>query len=683
MSHQSEYTAYDACNVVAESEQPVETEKKSLLDMKEGREGVVIEMLAESGMRDRLDNMGITVGTKLTKVNDSFLHGPVTVKFGNSQTALGYGMAEKIILEEPVIKKILLIGNPNGGKSMLFNRLTGANVLAANYPGSTVEYAKGNVTIADEETEVIDVPSTYSLKPTSAAEEIAVRMLAEGKPIIVNVIDSTNLERSLNLTLQLLKTRRPMLVALNLWDETKHTGVNIDVEKLEKTLGVPCVPTTAISGEGIKDLVELIPQAKISSYDFDDAERWHEVGNIVEAVQTITHKHHTFLEWLGDRSVRPLTGIPIAMAVLAGMFWAIWQIGEGLSSYLFEPLFKILWLPLMLKLSAALGGTGFLHDLLVGSFNPANIGTEKFFSELFGESFGLLTTGLFVPIGAILPYVFAFYLIMSFLEDCGYLPRLAVLTDTLMHRLGLHGMSIIPMLIGMGCNVPGVLAARIMESHRQRFITVLLMVISIPCMAQTARIVILAKGHPWFTLPMIFGTLFLVWLSVGLVARYVVRGKSPEILMNIPPYRIPYMRGLLKKLLMRMVWFLREAVPFVLLGVFIANLLYTSGIIEFMGGLLKPVVSGLLGLPPDAVGGLIIGFLRRDIAVGMLLPLNLSFRQVVVASVMLTIYFPCVATFAVMFKEFGLKGTLKALGLIVLISLMVGGLLNLVLSLAL
>jgi ferrous iron transport protein B len=288
-----------------------------------------------------------------------------------------------------------------------------------------------------------------------------------------------------------------------------------------------------------------------------------------------------------------------------------------------------------------------------------------------------------VPIGAIFPYVFAFYLIMSFLEDCGYLPRLAVLTDTLMHRLGLHGMSIIPMLIGMGCNVPGVLAAKIMESRRQRFITVLLMVISIPCMAQTARIIALANGHPWYTLPIIFGTLFLVWLSIGFVAKFTIRGQSPEILMEIPPYRIPHMRSLLKKILMRMVWFLREAVPFVLLGVFIANLLYTLDVIELVGGLLKPVVSTWLGLPPDAVGGLIIGFLRRDIAVGMLLPLNLSLRQVVVASVMLTIYFPCIATFAVMFKEFGLKGTLKALGIIVGIAITVGGLLNLVLSLVL
>ncbi|MHC4662676.1 MAG: FeoB small GTPase domain-containing protein [Planctomycetota bacterium] len=315
----------------------METIKKNLLEIKEGKEAVVVEMLAESRMRARLDNMGITVGTKLTKVSDSFLHGPVTVKFGNSWTALGYGMAEKIILEENVIE-ILLIGNPNGGKSMLFNRLTGASVLAANYPGSTVEYTTGRVTIAGGEAEVIDVPSTYSLKPTSTTEEVAVRMLAEGKPVIVNVIDSTNLERSLNLTLQLLKTRRPMLVVLNLWDETKHTGINIDVEKLEKTLGVPCIPTTAITGEGIKDLVEKIPHARISSYDFEDAERWHEVGNIVEAVQTITHKHHTFLEWLGDRSVMPISAIPIALMVLAAMFWAIWQIGEGLSSYLFEPL---------------------------------------------------------------------------------------------------------------------------------------------------------------------------------------------------------------------------------------------------------------------------------------------------------------------------------------------------------
>jgi ferrous iron transport protein B len=570
------------------------------------------------------------------------------------------------------MKKILLIGNPNVGKSVVFNRLTGASVLASNYPGTTIEYTSGRMRIGDERAEIIDVPGTYSLEPTSPAEEVATKMVDEGD-VIISVLDATNIERSLNLALQILKRRKPTIVALNFWDETKHTGVDIDVKKLEETLGVPCVPTTAITGQGIKNLVERIPEAKVSAYDFEDAERWHEVGNIVEAVQTVTHKHHTFLEWLGDLSVRPLSGIPIALLVMAGMFYVIRELGEAIvglfEAYVFDGGFWGAW---MAKLSEVLGGEGFIHNILIGRLIKGEID--------FGQSFGLLTTGLQVPIGAVFPYVLAFYLVLSFIEDCGYLPRLAVLMDTLMHRLGLHGMSIVPMLLGMGCNVPGVLAARIMESRRQRFIAVLLMVIGIPCMAQTAIIISLVKGHSWLAFPMIFGTLFVVWLALGFIFKYTIRGESPEILIDIPPYRIPYFRGLFKKLWIRMVWFFREAVPWVLLGVLIVNILDTLGVIDFLGEIAKPVVSGVLGLPENAVGALIIGFLRKDVAVGMLQPLALSFSQVVVACVVLTMYFPCVATFAVMFKEFGLKDMLKAALIMVIASITVGGLLNLVLS---
>jgi ferrous iron transport protein B len=566
------------------------------------------------------------------------------------------------------------MGNPNVGKSVVFNRLTGLTVITSNYPGTTVEFTKGTTLVAGEKAEVIDVPGTYTLEPTCKAEEIACRMLKESSQdeVIVNIIDSTNLERSLNLTLQLLKHRRPMVVALNFWDETKHTGIKIDIEKLEEKLGVPCVPTVAVTGVGIKALVEKIPEARVSAYDFEDEEKWHEIGNIVEAVQSVTHKHHTLLERLGDASVRPVTGIPLAIAVLVGMFKLIQLIGESLIGYVLEPLFEGLWLPVMMKLSAFLGGEGVLHDLLIGTLIEGEID--------FSQSFGLLTTGLFVPIAAVLPYVFAFYIVLSFLEDFGYLPRLAVLVDTVMHRVGLHGMGIIPMMLGLGCNVPGVLATRILEDKRARFMAATLMAIAVPCAALTSMIFGLAGKQGAGALIVIFGTLFVVWLVLGTVLHRLIKGESPEILIDIPPYRFPYLKGLLKKIWMRLYWFIREAVPFVLLGVLIANILYTLGIVDFLGRLFSPIIVGVLGLPPDAVSALLIGFLRKDIAVGMLLPLGLSVKQVIVASVVLAMFFPCVATFAVFFKELGLKDTLKAAAIMVFSALLVGGLLNLVLG---
>ena len=566
--------------------------------------------------------------------------------------------------------KILLMGNPNVGKSVVFNRLTGADVIASNYPGTTVEFTQGCMKINGERADVIDVPGTYTLEPTCKAEEIAVKMLKEGE-VVINIADATNLERSLNLTLQLIKRKIPVIVALNFWDETKHTGISIDVKKLEEILGVPCIPTCAVTGEGIKQLVENIKEAKLSSLEYEDEERWHEIGNIVEKVQKITHRHHTFLEKLGDASVKPLAGIPIALVVMFLTFKIIRFIGEGLIGYVFEPLFENLWTPLMLKISALMGSEGFIHDMLIGKLIDGGID--------YGQSFGLLTTGLFVPFGAVLPYVFAFYIVLSFLEDSGYLPRLAVMVDTLMHKLGLHGLSIIPMLLGLGCNVPGALSTRILETRRERFITATLMAIAVPCMALQAMVIGLVGKHGVKGLGAVFGTLFLVWIILGLLLRRVIKGQSPEIFLEIPPYRVPYLRGLLKKIWIRIKWFIKEAVPFVLLGVFIVNILYTLGIIQFIGKFTAPVVTGVFGLPKEAVGALVIGFLRKDVAVGMLVPLGLTLKQLVIASVVLSMYFPCIATFTTLVKELGFTDMLKSAGIMIASSLLVGGLLNLVL----
>jgi len=297
----------------------------------------------------------------------------------------------------------------------------------------------------------------------------------------------------------------------------------------------------------------------------------------------------------------------------------------------------------------------------------------------FTQSMGLLSTGLFVPFAMVLPYIIAFYLILSFLEDSGYLPRLGVLLDNFMHRLGLHGLSIIPMLLGLGCNVPGALATRVLETKRERFIAATLMAIAVPCMAQIAMIFGLVGKYGIKGLFPVFGTLFVVWFLLGMAMAKFLPGESPEIFVEIPPYRIPNIRALLKKLWMRTHWFLREAIPFVLLGVFIINVLYSLHVIDFFGMIFSPVVKGVLGLPGEAVAALIIGFLRKDIAIGMLAPLGLSIKQLIISSVVLTMYFPCVATFAVLVKELGVKDMLKSTIIMVLSALLVGGALNLIL----
>lgn len=567
------------------------------------------------------------------------------------------------------------MGNPNVGKSVIFTRLTGVGVVASNYPGTTVEFSVGIMGFGENKRKVVDVPGTYSLDPNSPAESVAVDLLEEAiakkNAIVINVVDATNLERNLNLTLQLLKRNIPLIVALNFWDETKHVGISIDISRLKTLLGVNVIPTVAVTAQGIKDLVESIEHAQKGTIMFDEHDRWLEIGRIIEQAQVIKHRHHTILEALGDLTIHPVTGVPIAIAVLLVLFILIRLIGENLIQHIVDPLFEGLWAPLIMKLSGILHEAPFFHNLLIGQLIDGQVD--------FGQSFGILTTGLYVPLGAVLPYIFAFYLVLSFMEDSGYLPRLAVLLDKTMHIIGLHGMAVVPMFLACGCNVPGVLATRILETKRERFIAATIMSISIPCMAQTAMIFgLLGKYGPRGLFP-VFVTLFFVWLVAGNIMRWLVKGESPEIFTEIPPYRIPHMKTLMKKVWMRIHWFLREALPFVLAGVLVVNLLYTLGIITFLGRLTGPGIRALLGLPLDAVGILLIGFLRKDLAVGMLAPLELSMKQLIIASVVLTMYFPCVATFTVLLKELGFLNMLKAAMIMVCSAFLVGSMLNLIL----
>ena len=567
--------------------------------------------------------------------------------------------------------RILLMGNPNVGKSAFFSRITGVKVIASNYPGTTVEYTKGSMRLGEEQVEVIDVPGTYTLEPTSKAEEVAAEMLSAGD-LVIDVVNATNLERNLYLTLELLERGTPVIVALNMWDDAEHRGITIDVARLEKLLRVPVVPTVALTGQGFRELVTRIPQATSPQLPHRSRdERWAAIGSIISEVQTITHRHHTWLERLADASAKPLTGLPIAVAVVIVAFVAVRFIGEGLIGYVIEPYFEHLWAPLLMKLSVLLGSGGFLHDLLIGRLIDGQID--------FFQSFGVLTTGLFIPFGAVLPYVFSFYLVLGLLEDVGYLPRLAVLLDNILHRMGLHGYAIIPTFLGLGCNVPAILATRILESRRERFIAATLISIGIPCAASQAMIFGLVGAQGGQYVAMVYGTLFAVWVILGLILNRAVRGFSPELLIEIPPYRLPPWRAVLTKLWLRVRGFLVEAIPIILVAILLIGILYALGVFDFIANLTAPAVSGLFGLHKEAVIAIVVGFLRKDVAIGMLAPLALGPGQLVVGTVVLAMFFPCIASFVVLARELGAWGMLRAGAIMLAVTAIVGGLLNLIL----
>jgi ferrous iron transport protein B len=567
--------------------------------------------------------------------------------------------------------KVLLMGNPNVGKSVIFSRLTGVRVISSNYPGTTVGFTRGFMKLHDELAEVIDVPGSYTLEPTCEAEKVAVEMLKDGD-VAINVVDATNLERNLYLTLQLLEQGIPLIVALNLWDDTKHRGIDIDVEKLEAILEVPVIPTSALTGQGIKDLVKSIPKASSpQNPPLTLDERWARVGNIIDQVQRITHRHHRWYERLEDASVKPRSGAVIAIAVLAVSFIVIRFIGENLINHVFDPLFNALWMPVLLKLSTIMNGSGFLHDVVVGKLIAGEIN--------FVESFGLLSSGLYVPFAMVLPYIVSFYFVLGLLEDIGYLPRLAVLLDTAMHRLGLHGYAIVPTMLGFGCNVPAVLATRVLESRRERFIAATLVCIAIPCASAQAMIFGLVGKYGGEYVALVYATLFLVWIILGTILNRLLKGLSPELLIEIPPYRFPPWQTIFQKLWMRIRGFLIEAVPIILAAVLVINILFVIGVFDYIASVAAPVITGILGLPKESVTAIVIGFLRKDAALGMLALSTLTAKQMVIGSVVLTMFFPCIATFVVLLRELGLKDFLKSAAIMIISALITGGFLNIIL----
>ncbi|MBU2063103.1 MAG: ferrous iron transporter B [Candidatus Omnitrophica bacterium] len=566
------------------------------------------------------------------------------------------------------MKKLVLIGNPNVGKSVLFSRLTGVRVLVSNYPGTTVEFLEGYVNIDGEQMKILDLPGTYSLEPNAPAEEVAVKMIEEAD-LVINVVDATNLERNLYLTMTLLEQRCPMIIALNMFDDIKHRGISIDVEKLEDLLGVGVVPTSGITGLGIKQLKERLVEARPGQLDRGThQERWQKIGDIIDKVQQLSHRHHTLFEILEDASVNHAWGVAIAIFIIAFSFKTVRFLGEGLIKYVLEPFFQLVYKPVLESFSIYLQNKPFLHNILLGRMIDNNIDFEK--------SMGLLTTAPYIEFVIVLPYIFAFYLLLSFLEDIGYMPRLALLLDNIMHRLGLHGFAIIPILLGFGCNVPGIIATRILESKRERFIASTIISIGVPCAALQAMIFgMLGKFGARYVIA-VYLVLFSVWLFLGAALNRLLKGYSPELFIEIPPYRWPDFKLLFKKMFLRIKGFVVDALPIVLLSVLIINLLQQIELFESISQFFAPLLNKVFGLPKEAAWALIVGFLRKDIAAGMLIPLKLTAKQMMIACVVLSMSFPCVATFIIFLKELGPRRLFQAVLITLSITFLGGATMN-------
>jgi ferrous iron transport protein B len=658
---------------------------------------------------------------------------------------------------------IALAGNPNVGKSCVFNQLTGLSVVTANYPGKTVELNMGVTTHDGLKIGIIDLPGTYAISAVSDDQWVARRAVLEGRPdVIVVVVDASNLQRNLYMVLQFLELEFPVVIDLNLVDYAAKIGLKIDHEKLSKILGAPVVPTVAVRGEGIDELIHAVvdlaqgrlkmERPKITySRDVETAiqilteainetfqrtpyalparalavqllegdeefldmirrgrqlqrrrHRWRgrkpdgdkvlrlsadlgrEIENrhgepvsiriarerhalaerIADAVQTRVEQSLLLSEKLKHYTVAPYTGIPLMAVALLGVFVFIFYVGSLLSE---------------------------LIDGLWGSFVSPSIGGLIFFllrNEtlarviLWGVDAGVLA---WFSVGV--PYVLTFYIILSLLEDSGYLNSMAFLMDNIMHKLGLHGRSIIPILTGAGCNVPAIMGTRVLTTKRERILASTLIVL-VPCSARTAVILgAVAYFVGWnYAILIYIIEIGLIGL-VGLGLHRLLPGESSGLVMEMFPLRHPSAFATIRKTWYRFRDFAFVAFPIVMIGSLGLGALFETGYLWTIVEPLSPIVQGFLGLPVVAGICLILGILRKELTLELLVALAIAQYgpsagnllifmtplQIFVFALVVTIYIPCVATVAVLGRELGWRNALLIMVFTIILALVVGG----------
>lgn len=630
---------------------------------------------------------------------------------------------------------IALVGQPNVGKSVIFQRLTGQHVAISNYPGTTVEVARGKAhCLADAE--LVDTPGLITFPPHTEDEEVTERLLFQGHlRAVLQVGDAKNLRRTLLLTVQIAELGLPMVLALNMMDEAEARGVSIDIKLLTNHLVIPVVTSTATRGQGIDKIVEelqdacppqfrltyapeiesclaeictALPQTPVApravallwlSGD-QVAEKWikerlapadfeklrehrqtmqlsfHQPISFViqktrldfvdrissEVIQASGDGWRGFSTFLGDLTTHPIWGLFILSGVLYLLYLFVGEFGAGYLVDLLETkLFGQLINPRITAWIQSVVPFQFLRDALIGQY-------------------GLWTMGMTYALALILPIVTTFFLAFGVMEDSGYLPRLAALSNRLFQMLGLNGKAVLPMVLGLGCVTMATLTTRVLESKRERILVTLLLALAVPCSAQLGVVMGILAGISIYATLIWGGVVLGILLLIGWLAAHLMPGERTGLLVELPPLRRPMISNVLLKTLARLEWYLKEVVPLFLLGTATMFLLDKTGVLGFLIQASEPLVTGWLGLPAQTSAAFLMGFLRRDFgAAGLYIMVSqglLNPVQVVVAMVTVTLFVPCFASVLMIAKERGWRTAGGMLVLIFPLAFLVGGLLE-------
>jgi ferrous iron transport protein B len=634
---------------------------------------------------------------------------------------------------------VVLIGNPNVGKSALFAAFTGRHVDVSNYPGTTVELARGRLQLNGTDIDLIDTPGVQSLMPRSADEQVAREvLLAESPAAVIQVADAKNLRRALLLTFQLAEHELPFILALNMSDEAASRGIEVDAERLAQILGADVVPTIATRSEGLDDLRTALHAPRPVSYQI----RYD--GAIELAVERIAEllpaewcsRRALALAWLagdagstiGGKAVDPAAWAQIQhiVAETASLYadplgyvitrqrlrcadcllGEVWQApparparpADRLGRLMVHPVWG--W-PFLIAVVIALYlfvgnlGAGVLVDWMESVVfsrwvNPLAIRAAGLIpfdllrDFLVGE-FGLVTMALSYGVAIVLPIVLTFFIAFSVLEDSGYLPRLAVMANRPFKAMGLNGKAVLPMVLGLGCDTMATLTTRILETRKERVQVTLLLALGVPCSAQLGvllgMVAILPLPAVFLWLAVVVATLF----AVGWLAARLLPGQSSDFILELPPVRRPQLKQIVIKTVARVEWYLKEVLPLFILGTALLFVADRVGLLAWLEAAFAPIVQGLLGLPADTAGVFVVGFLRRDFGAAGLFTMSrdglLTANQVVVSLVVITLFIPCVANLLMIIREHGRGTALWVAAFVFPFAFLVGGLLNLALKL--
>jgi ferrous iron transport protein B len=565
--------------------------------------------------------------------------------------------------------RIALVGNPNVGKSVVFGKLTGRYATVSNYPGTTVAVTRGRALVGAEVCDIVDTPGVNTLEGVlSEDERITRRLLTEGgAELVVQVADARNLRRALMLTSQLADLGLPMILVLNMLDEARARGVSIDTDGLATLLGIPVVEAVAPEGRGLAELRAALPvasRARSGRLEAQDHAAWADAtASTYREVRRVSIGR--FQEWLSRAVRQPLTGLPILGLVLYLTYLFVGVFGaQTLVGVLETDLFERHVNPAATALAAHIP-SGLIRDFLVGDY-------------------GLVTMGLTYAIAIVLPVVATFFLVFGFLEDSGYIPRLAIFSDHLFRAMGLNGKAVLPMVLGLGCDTMATMTTRILGTPKERLIAITLLALGVPCSAQLATIMGILGGISVWALLTLFGVVLLQMVFVGFLAARALPGDRSEFVLELPPMRLPRLRNLLTKTLLRVRWYLGEAVPLFLGGTALLFVLDRVGALATLSQAARPVVTGALGLPAEAAQVFVMGFLRRDYGAAGLFQMAhenmLSGVQAVVALTVMTLFVPCVANLLMIIRERGLRAGLAILGAVTAIALGTGAALRVVLA---